>query len=218
MHQLYTYIQNIQKSRINKILKKLKQKKKESLLSRFFAQFQDFMILVLLAAAAISFFLSLFEGNADFADPDKVVNYKTTYERSLEAFSELREYAEKTGVSIGLENVWNKFLLSPMEMLDFINKIGSDYVGSYLDIGNTLLNGYPEDWVRILADKIKKVHFKDYRVEAGGLHGFVDLLAGDVNYPVQMAAVAIVSAPLFMVFLLLRKYIMQGVSRSGIKG
>ena len=126
--------------------------------------------------------------NADFADPDKVVDYKTTYERSLEAFSELREYAEKTGVSIGLENVWNKFLLSPMEMLDFIKKVGSDYVGSYLDIGNTLLNGYPEDWVRILADKIKKVHFKDYRKAAGGLVGFVDLLAGDVNYPEVMKA------------------------------
>ena len=128
--------------------------------------------------------------NADFANPDKVVDYKTTYERSLEAFMELKEYAEKVGVSIGLENVWNKFLLSPMEMRDFIDKIGSDYVGSYLDIGNTLANGYPEDWVRILSDKIKKVHFKDYRKAAGGLHGFVDLLAGDVNYPEVMKALS----------------------------
>ena len=126
--------------------------------------------------------------NADFANPDKVVDYKTTYERSLEALTELKEYAEKVEVSIGLENVWNKFLLSPMEMRDFIDKIGSDYVGSYLDIGNTLANGYPEHWVRILADKIKKVHFKDYRKAAGGLHGFVDLLAGDVNYPEVMKA------------------------------
>lgn len=126
--------------------------------------------------------------NADFAAPGRVIDYKTTYERSLEAISELKEHAEKVGVSIGLENVWNKFLLSPMEMRDFIDKIGSDYVGSYLDIGNTLANGYPEDWVRILSDKIKKVHFKDYRKAAGGLHGFVDLLAGDVNYPEVMKA------------------------------
>ncbi len=126
--------------------------------------------------------------HADFADPNRVIDYKTTYERSFEAINELKEYAEKLEVSIGLENVWNKFLISPMEMRDFIDKIGSDYVGSYLDIGNTLANGFPEHWVRILADKIKKVHFKDYRVAAGGLHGFVDLLAGDVNYPEVMKA------------------------------
>lgn len=126
--------------------------------------------------------------HADFAAPDKIVDYKTTYERSFEALSELKEYAEKVGVSIGLENVWNKFLTSPMEMRDFIDKLDSDFVGSYLDIGNVLYNGFPEHWVRILADKIKKVHFKDYRVAAGGLHGFVDLLAGDVNYPEVMKA------------------------------
>ena len=95
----------------------------------------------------------------------------------------VKQYAEEYKVNIGLENVWNKFLLSPMEMRDFIDKIGSDYVGSYLDIGNTLANGYPEHWIRTLGNRIKKVHFKDYRIEAGGLHGFVDLLAGDVNYP-----------------------------------
>jgi len=126
--------------------------------------------------------------NADFVSETKVVDYKSAYERSLEAFMELKEYAEKYKVSIGIENVWNKFLTSPMEMRGFIDTIGSDFVGSYLDIGNVLFNGYPEHWVRILADKIKKVHFKDYRKAAGGLHGFVDLLAGDVNYPAVMEA------------------------------
>ena len=121
--------------------------------------------------------------NADFADPNKVVDYQTTYNRSLEALCELKSYAERTGVAIGLENVWNKFLTSPMEMRDFIDQIGSDLVGSYFDVGNVLFNGYPEHWIRILGDRIKKVHFKDYRKAAGGLHGFVDLLAGDVNYP-----------------------------------
>lgn len=126
--------------------------------------------------------------NADFEDPNKVVDYKTAYERSFEAINELKVYAEKVGVSIGLENVWNKFLTSPMEMRAFIDKIDSDYVGSYLDVGNVLFNGYPEHWIRILAEKIKKVHFKDYRKAAGGLHGFVDLLAGDINYPEVMKA------------------------------
>ena len=126
--------------------------------------------------------------NAEFAAPGKVVDYKTAYERSLAALRELAPYAEKLGVSIGIENVWNKFLNSPIEMGDFIDKIGSDYVGSYLDVGNVLFNGYPEHWIRALGKKIKKVHFKDYRCAAGGLYGFVDLLAGDVNYPEVMRA------------------------------
>ena len=121
--------------------------------------------------------------NAEFAAPGKVMDYETCYNRSLESIIKVKQYAEEYKVNIGLENVWNKFLLSPMEMRDFIDRIGSDFVGSYLDIGNTLANGYPEHWIRTLAHRIKKVHFKDYRVEAGGLHGFVDLLAGDVNYP-----------------------------------
>ena len=128
--------------------------------------------------------------NVSFAHPERVIDYKTTYERSFEALSELKDYAKSTGVSIGLENVWNKFLISPIEMRDFIDKIGSDYVGSYFDVGNTLLNGFPEHWIRVLGERIKKVHFKDYRCAAGGLHGFVDLLAGDVNYPEVMRALA----------------------------
>lgn len=120
--------------------------------------------------------------NVEFSYPEKKVAYDVVYERALEGLNELKSYAENLKVNIGLENVWNKFLLSPMEMRDFIDKIGSDYVGSYLDIGNTMYCSYPEDWVRILGKRIKKVHFKDYRMQAGGLHGFVDLLAGDVNY------------------------------------
>ena len=126
--------------------------------------------------------------NAEFVAPGKVVDYATTYERSLEAITELKEYAEKYKVEIALENVWNKFLVSPMEMRDFIDKVDSKYVGSYFDVGNVLFNGYPEQWIKILSERIKKVHFKDYRVAAGGLHGFVDLLAGDVNYPEVMKA------------------------------
>lgn len=130
---------------------------------------------------------------ADFIDPNRIVDYETAYERSLEAFRELKADAEAYEVNIGLENVWNKFLLSPLELRDFIDKIGSPFVGSYLDIGNTVANGYPEHWIKTLAHRIKKVHFKDYRREAGGLCGFVDLLAGDVNYPAVTEALASIS-------------------------
>ena len=126
--------------------------------------------------------------NAEFAQPGRVMDYDVVYNRSMEALQELKSYAEERKVEIGLENVWNKFLLSPLEMRDFIDKLDSAYVGSYLDIGNVLSNGYPEQWVKILGDRIKKVHFKDYRMDAGGLHGFVDLLAGDVNYPAVVEA------------------------------
>lgn len=121
--------------------------------------------------------------NVEFSFPEKKVAYDVCYERALNGLNELKSYAESLKVNIALENVWNKFLISPMEMRDFIDKVGSEFVGSYLDVGNTLYMSYPEDWVRILGKRIKKVHFKDYRLEAGGLHGFVDLLAGDVNYP-----------------------------------
>ncbi len=124
----------------------------------------------------------------EFAPVLGIVDYETVYNRSLEAFTRLKEDAEKLQVSIGLENVWNRFLTSPVEMKEFIDKIGSDYVGSYFDVGNVLFNGEPEHWIKTLGKRIKKVHFKDYRKNVGTLDGFVDLLAGDVNYPEVMKA------------------------------
>ena len=67
--------------------------------------------------------------------------------------TELKEYAEKYKVEIGLENVWNKFLVSPMGMRDFIDKVDSKYVGSYFDVGNVLFNGYPEHWISCLGNR-----------------------------------------------------------------
>jgi hexulose-6-phosphate isomerase len=119
----------------------------------------------------------------DFIPDCRVVSYDMAYDNALEFMNELKSEAEKLKVSIGIENVWNKFLLSPLEMRDFIDKINSDYVGAYLDVGNVIYTGYPEQWVRILGKRIKKLHFKDFRRSVGTLSGFVDLLAGDVNYP-----------------------------------
>ena len=130
--------------------------------------------------------------NVSFSMPEVKVAYDVVYERAIEGLTELKEYAEQAKINIGLENVWNKFLLSPMEMRDFIDKLDSPYVGSYFDVGNTLYAGYPEDWIRILGKRIKKVHFKDYRVNVGSFDGFVDLLAGDVNYPEVVKALSLV--------------------------
>ncbi len=124
----------------------------------------------------------------DFIPGAEVVPYDVAYDRAQEAVSQLAHTAAEHQVNIGLENVWNKFLLSPLEMRNFIDEIGSPWVSSYFDVGNTLANGYPEHWISILGKRIKKVHFKDYRRQAGGLHGFVDLLAGDVDYPAVVKA------------------------------
>ena len=123
-----------------------------------------------------------------FAPELGVVDYDVAYTRAQEALKELAPEAERLGVKIGVENVWNNFLLSPLEMARFIDEIGSDYVGSYFDVGNVQYIGHPEQWVKILGKRIFKVHFKDYRKAVGSLDGFVDLLAGDVNYPAVMDA------------------------------
>jgi len=121
------------------------------------------------------------------------ISYDVAFERALEAFSELKEYAERLEIYIGLENVWNKFLLSPLEFKDFIDKINSPYIGIYLDVGNIVYTGYPEQWIRILGKRIKKVHFKDFRRSVGTINGFVDLLSGDVNFPAVIEALKTVS-------------------------
>jgi len=126
--------------------------------------------------------------SVSFAPDLGVVDYDVAYARAQEALKELAPEAEKLGVKIGVENVWNNFLLSPLEMKQFIDSIGSKFVGSYFDVGNVVYSGYPEQWIKILGSRIFKVHFKDYRKSVGGLDGFVDILSGDVDYPAVMEA------------------------------
>ncbi|NOX97418.1 MAG: sugar phosphate isomerase/epimerase [Nitrospirae bacterium] len=119
-----------------------------------------------------------------FFKPDAgIVSYEVVYERAKKALLEAAETAEKYKVNIGVENVWNKFLLGPLEMKNFLDEIGSDYVGAYFDVGNALRTGYPEQWIRILGKRIKKVHFKDFNTDIGSFKSFVDLLEGNVNWP-----------------------------------
>lgn len=117
-----------------------------------------------------------------------VTPYDVAYTRALEAMRELALYAEEKNVIIGVENVWNRFLLSPLEMRDFIDKVASDCVGAYFDAGNVLLFGHPEHWVKVLGKRIKKVHIKDFKVQVGNLSGFVPLLEGDLDFRLLMDA------------------------------
>ena len=125
---------------------------------------------------------------AEFIDGFRGARYDKAYDSALAALKELKGTAEDLGVSIGVENVWNKFLLSPLEFRAFVDEIGSDNVGVYFDVGNVILTGYPEQWIKILGPRIKRIHFKDFKREVGNLSGFCDLLDGDVNFPAVMAA------------------------------
>jgi len=113
----------------------------------------------------------------------EIIDYDVCYERALESYKNVAKYGEDMGVNINIENIWNRFLLSPFEMAKFIDEVGSPNVGSYFDVGNCMAFGYPEHWIKILNKRINCVHFKDYRRGVGSLHGFVDLLAGDANWP-----------------------------------
>jgi len=125
-----------------------------------------------------------------FLPEAEVVPYDVCYERAAEAISKLLPTAEKLGVSIAVENVWNKFLLSPLEMRDFIDKFKSASVGAYFDVGNVLLTGFPDQWIRILGSRIKRVHIKDFKLSVGTADGFVDLQEGDVDFEAIKEALA----------------------------
>lgn len=119
-------------------------------------------------------------------DSRPVTPYGNVWKNSTESLKKVLDTAVKNNVTICLENVWNKFLLSPMEFSYYLDQFKSDNIGVYFDVGNAMLNGYAEHWIAVLKDRIKAIHFKNFkRDDCGGtLHGFGDsLLEGDVNFP-----------------------------------
>ena len=125
-------------------------------------------------------------------DPSRpVVPYKTVWENATKSLRSLLPLAEKLGVNIALENVWMRFLLSPMEWKLFLDQFESDRLGMYFDIGNCLLYAPAQDYVEILGPRIKAVHIKNWQGDdcGGTLHGFGDsLLKGEVDYKAVLSA------------------------------
>ncbi len=107
-------------------------------------------------------------------------SYEVVFDLSQKSVHELLPAAEELGVTMALENVWNKFLLSPMEMREYIDSFDHELVQAYFDVGNILLYGFPHHWVETLGSRIKKVHIKDFNV---GQRQFVPVLSGDVDFP-----------------------------------
>jgi hexulose-6-phosphate isomerase len=124
----------------------------------------------------------------DFIPGAEVVPYELAYRRARDFVAAGLPEAKRAGVTLCIENVWNKFLLSPLEMRAFIDELRSDAAASYFDVGNALQTGYPEHWIEILGPRIRRVHFKDYRRNVGSIDGFCDLLSGDINWPAVMQA------------------------------
>ncbi len=108
------------------------------------------------------------------------VSYKQAYKRSQRHIKKLLPLAEELGVVIAVENVWNKFLLSPIEFARYVDEFESAWLKAYFDIGNVILFGYSQDWIRTLGDRIVKIHLKDFKRSG---YKWTNLLDGDVNWP-----------------------------------
>ena len=121
------------------------------------------------------------------------VAYDECWHRSVPAIRRAIPLAEKLEVNIAIENVWNNFLLSPLEAARYVDQFRSPFVRFYFDCGNILAYGWPEQWIRILGVRIAKVHIKEYSLQKANSEGRgagfrVDLLEGDVNWPAVMKA------------------------------
>ena len=119
------------------------------------------------------------------------VSYLNAWKNATASIRELVPVAEDLGVNLALENVWNRFLISPMEWKLFLDQFGSKRVGIYFDAANCCLNCRPQDFPEILGGYIKAVHLKNFEESdcAGGLHGFGDdLFKGVVDFKALFAA------------------------------
>ena len=123
-----------------------------------------------------------------FSPSAPVVPYDVVHERVRDGIGKVLSTAQKYKVAVGIENVWNSYLQSPLELRDLADSFLSQYVGVYFDVGNALRFGYPEQWITILGKRIKRVHLKDFKKAVGSAEGFVDLLEGDVDWPEVMKA------------------------------
>ena len=126
---------------------------------------------------------------------NKQVSYQDAYRRSQAEIRRCLPLAEDLGIQILIENVWNNFLLSPIETARFVDELKSPLVGVYFDVGNVVRFGWPEHWITTLGARIKKLDIKEYsrklQNEKGPYAGFgVKIGDGDCDWPAVMKALA----------------------------
>ncbi len=121
------------------------------------------------------------------------IGYQDTWDRFSAELTKLIPDAERARVTLTMENVWNKFLLSPLEMRAFVDQFHSPWLQSHFDMGNVMQFGYPQDWILTLKSRIKRIHVKDYKLSAKAEQGhFVPLFEGDVDFKGVMQALVAV--------------------------
>jgi L-ribulose-5-phosphate 3-epimerase len=121
--------------------------------------------------------------NAVLLVPTRVTEdfgYRDAYKWSQEYVSRLIPTAEQTGVIVAVENVWNKFLLSPIEFARYLDELNSRWIKAYFDVGNVIIYGFAQHWIRTLGKRIVKIHLKDFKRSG---YQWKNLLDGDVNWP-----------------------------------
>jgi len=112
---------------------------------------------------------------------DAKTSYRYAWARSQKEIRTLIPLAEELKVVIGIEEVWNRFLLSPLEMAKYIDEFQSPWIKAWFDVGNVVLYGYPQDWIHTLGRRIVKVHLKDFKRKEDG-YAWVNLGDGDVDW------------------------------------
>lgn len=115
------------------------------------------------------------------------VGYREAWERSVQQIKKLLPMAEDLKVIIAVEEVWNKFLQSPLEFARYVDSFESPWLRAYFDVGNVVINGYPQDWIRTLGKRIVKLHLKDFTFRQDPtIHkrvaDFVMLREGDIDW------------------------------------
>jgi hexulose-6-phosphate isomerase len=116
-------------------------------------------------------------------------SYKDAWRRSQKEIRKLIPLAEELKIVIAIEEVWNKFLLSPLEMANYIDEFQSPWIKAWFDVGNVVLYGYPQDWIRTLGKRVVKVHLKDFKRKEDG-YAWVNLGDGDVDWAAVREAFA----------------------------
>jgi hexulose-6-phosphate isomerase len=124
---------------------------------------------------------------------NREVSYADAWTRSTEQIRKAVPLAEQLQVRIAIENVWNNFLLSPLEAARFVDQFETPWVGWHFDVGNVIHYGWPEQWIQILGKRISRLHIKEYsRAKSdkqGRYAGFdAKFLEGDNNWPAVMKA------------------------------
>jgi L-ribulose-5-phosphate 3-epimerase len=124
---------------------------------------------------------------------NKEISYEAAYHRSQAEIKKCLPLATELGIKILFENVWNNFLLSPVEMARYIDEFQSPMVGSYFDVGNIVNYGWPEHWIQTLGSRIGKLDIKEFSRkianEKGKGAGFgVEIGDGDCDWPAVLKA------------------------------